>query len=206
MKTSGILAVAAGAALAAAQLDQIPTCALTCAISSIGASGCAQTDIACVCSASSFLSGILTCIQGTCTAAEIQKTLGAAQVLCAGAGVTITVPGATSTTAAPTSTSAPVETTPPVETATEETSTAVETSTSSVVAPPTYDTTSSVVTLTTTTTYCPSSTTVIPTYVAPPAQNTTVPVPPPTYTGAAGSVAANAGAVIVGAALAMFFA
>ncbi|KAK6508897.1 hypothetical protein TWF481_003665 [Arthrobotrys musiformis] len=214
MKTSGILAVAAGAALAAAQLDQIPTCALTCAITALGSTGCSQTDIACICQASSFLTGILGCIQGTCTPSEIEQTLGAAQVLCAGAGVTITVPGSEPTTTAapepePTTTEEELTTAPglsttaapePEPTTTEEPS--YEASTTEVA--PTYEATSDVVTLTTTTTLCPSSTEV-PTYV-PPAQNTTVAVPPPAYTGAAGSIAANAGTVLFGAALAMFFA
>ncbi|KAF3157894.1 hypothetical protein TWF225_001812 [Orbilia oligospora] len=223
MKTSGILAVAAGAALAAAQLDQIPTCALTCAITSLGSTGCSQTDIACICKASSFLTGILSCIQGSCTPAEIEQTLGAAQGLCASAGVTITVPGSDPTTAAPEPTTAAPE---PEPTTTEELTTAPGLSTTSAAEPeptsteepsyepstevpaPTYgaSTTSDVVTLTTTTTICPSSTHEVPTYVPPPAQNTTVAVPPPAYTGAAGNIVANAGTVLIGAALAMFFA
>lgn len=217
MKTSAILAVATGAVLAAAQLDQIPTCALSCAITSIGSSGCGQTEIACICQASSFLTGILSCIQGTCTPAEIEQTLGAAQVLCAQAGVTITVPGSeptpttTETEPEPTTSSETLITPPGLSTTSEaepEPTTAPEETTSDVPAP-TYGATSDVVTLTTTTTICLSSThkpepTV--TYVPPPAQNTTVPVPPPTYTGAAGNIVANAGTVLVGAALAMFFA
>ncbi|KAK6516176.1 hypothetical protein TWF506_006088 [Arthrobotrys conoides] len=223
MKTSGILAVAAGAALAAAQLDKIPTCALTCAITSLSGTGCAQTDIACICKASSFLSGILTCIQGSCNEEQIKQTLEAAQVLCAGAGVTITVPGSEPTSAAPEPTTSAPE---PEPTTTEELTTAPGLSTTSAapepepteepsyepsteVPAPTYGatTTSDVVTLTTTTTICPSSTHDVPsTYVPPPAQNTTIAVPPPAYTGAAGNIAANAGTVLIGAALAMFFA
>lgn len=213
MKTSSILAVATGAVLAAAQLDQIPVCALSCAITSIGSSGCAQTDIACICQAQTFLTGILSCIQGSCSEAEIQQTLTAAQGLCASAGVTITVPGGPepTTTAAPEpepTTSETLVTPPGLSTTSEEpepTTTEPPAETTTEVTPP-YDTTSDVVTMTTTTTICPSSTHVAPTYVAPPAQNTTVPVPPPSYTGAAGSIAANAGTVLFGAALAMFFA
>lgn len=202
MKTSAIIAAAAGAALAVAQLDQIPTCALSCAITSIGSSGCAQTDIACICSASSFLTGILTCIQGSCTAAEIEQTLGAAQVLCAGAGVTITLPGGEPSTTAP----PPSSTTAAPEPTTTEEPTTVEEPTVSV-----PESTSSVVTMTTYTTICPTTTkhdvpTYVPTYVPPPQNATTTQVPPPAYTGAAANIVANAGTVIVGAALAMFFA
>ncbi|KAF3916514.1 hypothetical protein ABW20_dc0101378 [Dactylellina cionopaga] len=242
MKTSAILTIVAGAVLAAAQIDKIPPCALTCAISQIGTSGCGQTDIACICKAQTFLTGIVACISapGACNPAQIDQTVKAAQVLCASAGVTITPPGgAESTTEAPPSTTeAPVPTTEaPVPTTAEEvtstteapvetTAPEVETSTtapvytsSSTVAPPVYGSsssvpiyeTSSVITKTKTTTICPSSTTVvpsvIPTYVPPPpATNTTTAVPPPAYTGAAGSIAANAGTVLIGAALAMFFA
>ncbi|KAK6535891.1 hypothetical protein TWF281_000142 [Arthrobotrys megalospora] len=215
MKTSAILAVATGAALAAAQIDKIPTCALTCAITSLSGTECLQTDIACICRASSFLSGILTCIQGSCDEAQIKQTLEAAQVLCAGAGVTITVPGGpepTTTTAAPEpepTTSETLITPPGLSTTSQEpepTTTEAPAETTTEVPPPTYDTTSDVVTLTTTTTICPSSTHEVPTYVPPPAQNTTVAVPPPAYTGAAGNIAANAGTVLIGAALAMFFA
>ncbi|KAK6532050.1 hypothetical protein TWF694_003213 [Orbilia ellipsospora] len=216
MKTSTIFSVVAGAALAAAQLDKLPTCALTCAIGSISTSGCAQTDIACICKASSFLTGILTCIQapGGCTPAQVDQTVQAASVLCAQAGVTITPPGGapSTTSAAPETTTSAVVVPPTTTEETAPTTTAVATSvatepTSSavVVPPPTYGTTSSVVTLTTTTTICPSSTTAA-TYIPPPASNTTVSVPPPSYTGAAGSVAANAGAILIGAAVAMFFA
>ncbi|KAF3940832.1 hypothetical protein ABW19_dt0204409 [Dactylella cylindrospora] len=200
MKTSAILAAVAGAALAAAQLDALPTCSLTCAISAIGTSGCAQTDIACICSASTFLTGIYTCIQGACTPAEIEQTLGAAQVLCASAGVTITLPGSEPTTTSET----PSSTAEPEPTTTEEPTT---TSTTEEPEPTTEESTSSVVTLTTYTTVCPTtSTTIIPTYTPPAVNTTTVAPPPPAYTGAAGSIVANAGTVLLGAALAMFFA
>ncbi|KAK6343861.1 hypothetical protein TWF696_007516 [Orbilia brochopaga] len=210
MKTSTIFVTVAGASLAAAQLDQIPTCALGCAISSIGSSGCAQTDIACICSASSFLTGILDCIQGACTDAEVDQTLKAAQVLCAQAGVTITPPGgASSTTEAPASSSEPPVATEVTSTAPETTSTAAEATPTPTEADVTtassagVPTTQQVVTLTTTTSICPSSTYVVP----PPVNNATGVIPaPPTYTGAANSIVASAGTVVIGAALAMLFA
>jgi hypothetical protein len=68
--------------MASAQLDKIPQCALGCAISSIGTSGCAQTDIHCICQASSFLTSILTCIKGACSEADVEQTLEAANALC----------------------------------------------------------------------------------------------------------------------------
>jgi hypothetical protein len=229
MKTSAILTAVAGAAIASAQLNQIPTCALSCAISSIGGSGCAQTDIACICSASSFLTGILSCIQGSCSPAEIQQTLAAAQVLCADAGVTITVPGgtpATTTSAAPappTTTAAPEPEPTTTEAETETTTSVTPSLPSEVPSEVPYTSTSSVVTMTTYTTVCPTTATYVAppvttatyvappvttaTYVAPPVNNATATyVAPPAYTGAAGNVAANAGSILVGAALAMLFA
>ncbi|KAJ6260036.1 hypothetical protein Dda_5682 [Drechslerella dactyloides] len=209
MKTSAIFVVVAGASLAAAQLDKLPTCALSCAISSIGSSGCSQTDIACVCSASSFLSGIQTCIEGSCTAQEIKQTLDAAQVLCAGAGVTITLPGS-----GPTTTEAPTSSSSVPSVATEATSTApsttvVVTTSEASAAESSSSATASfaaseVVTMTTTTSICPTSTAHV---VPPPVNNATGVVPaPPTYTGAASNMVASAGTVIIGAALAMLFA
>ncbi|EWC43952.1 hypothetical protein DRE_01304 [Drechslerella stenobrocha 248] len=218
MKTSTVIAVVAGAALATAQLDRLPTCALSCAISSIGESGCSPTDIACVCSAASFQAGILTCIQrpGGCNAQEIQDTVAAAGVLCAQAGVTLTPPGGAPTTTSPPSstvdapetTSEAATTEPEPETTTSEAATSEsepETTYTTHTVEPTHkpETTSSVVTLTTTTTICPTKTT----YVAPPpAVNTTIVSPPPAYTGGASGIVASVGTALLGAAVAMLFA
>ncbi|KAH0844084.1 CFEM domain containing protein [Fonsecaea pedrosoi] len=90
--------------LAASQdLSSLPACAVTCAVNAISSTGCAATDAACVCQASSFLTGVYTCISGSCSADDIAATLQFAQQYCGSAGISITLPTA-SATAAPTST------------------------------------------------------------------------------------------------------
>ncbi|KIW78295.1 hypothetical protein Z517_08130 [Fonsecaea pedrosoi CBS 271.37] len=90
--------------LAASQdLSSLPACAVTCAVNAISSTGCAATDAACVCQASSFLTGVYTCISASCSADDIAATLQFAQQYCGSAGISITLPTA-SATAAPTST------------------------------------------------------------------------------------------------------
>ncbi|KAK6500812.1 hypothetical protein TWF506_003575 [Arthrobotrys conoides] len=79
------------AASAVAQLDQIPTCALSCAITSLGATGCPQTDFACICQSTEFISGLAPCIQSSCTQEDRDQTLRAAQLLCANAGIDLSI-------------------------------------------------------------------------------------------------------------------
>jgi len=113
MKVSAIVAVAVGltASLVSAQLESIPPCALGCAINSLGGTGCAQTDIACICSATAFLEALTPCVQTSCTPEEFAATIEAARQLCAAAGVTLSIPtpGPTSTPAEETPTEAPTE-------------------------------------------------------------------------------------------------
>jgi hypothetical protein len=47
---------------------------VTCALSAIGATGCAATDAACICAATSFLASVQTCISTACSAADQQGT------------------------------------------------------------------------------------------------------------------------------------
>lgn len=211
MKVSVILSVVASAALAAAQLSAIPQCALTCAISSIGASGCSETDIKCICSASAFLTSITSCVQGSCTAAELAQTLKAAQGLCSSAGVTLSLPGtAPTSTAAPVSSSSSAAAPPPVST----------TTTTSAAAPPaTYGSSSAsavyvsqtvtvhTVHMTTTITTCTEAAST-PTYtvpVAPAGNGTATYAPaPPAYTGAASQIAGSMVLAVGGAFAALF--
>jgi len=111
MKVSAIVAVAVGltASLVSAQLESIPQCALGCAVSSLGSTGCPTTDIACICSATAFLQALTPCVQAACTPQEFAATIEAAQQLCAAAGVTLSIPGPTSTPAEETPTETPTE-------------------------------------------------------------------------------------------------
>ncbi|OQV07605.1 CFEM domain-containing protein isoform 1 [Cladophialophora immunda] len=118
--------------LAASQdLSTLPTCAVSCALNAISSTGCATTDAACICQASSFLSGVYSCISTACNATDIAgklsplrtvsveyeadsslppATLQFAETFCGQAGVSITLPTASATagpTFTPSSTSAP---------------------------------------------------------------------------------------------------
>lgn len=106
-----VLALAASLSLASAsllprQFDQIPPCALTCALGSLQSTGCQTTDFACICQATAFISSLLPCVQAGCSQAEIGNTIQAAEALCLQASVTLVVPTGAST-APPSSTEAP---------------------------------------------------------------------------------------------------
>jgi len=122
-------------------LAGLPACAETCALNSITATGCAVTDTHCICTATSFLSGVASCITTACSPADQAATLKFAQSYCLSANVTITLPGssaAPATSAASTVSSAPAST--PASTTTSVvvavTTSTVPVSTTSTVAPP----------------------------------------------------------------------
>lgn len=116
MKSVYAIAFAAVAAVASAQLDDLPPCALTCLTGGLSETGCDITDFACACSNEEFVSASAACIQSSCDADAQQAALAGAVALCKSAGVDIptTFPGgAESSTEAPASTaasSAPAET------------------------------------------------------------------------------------------------
>ncbi|KAJ9627553.1 uncharacterized protein PV06_05893 [Exophiala oligosperma] len=89
-------------------LSGLPSCALSCATGAIGSTGCALTDAKCICTATNFLSGVETCVQGACSQADQQATLQFAVKFCAQANVTITLPTAPATSGAPASTAPPM--------------------------------------------------------------------------------------------------
>ncbi|KAJ6262455.1 GPI anchored CFEM domain protein [Drechslerella dactyloides] len=97
MKTATVLAVAASLSAASAtlmprQIAGIPQCALTCALSSLGSTGCTDaSDFGCICKASSFIESLIPCVKGACSPADFQGTVEGAQKLCSGAGVTLDV-------------------------------------------------------------------------------------------------------------------
>ncbi|KIX07134.1 uncharacterized protein Z518_05111 [Rhinocladiella mackenziei CBS 650.93] len=91
-------------------LSSLPQCAQTCALSAISSTGCAVTDAHCICSASTFLSSVASCISTACSPADQQATLTFAQQYCLSGGVTITLPS--SSAAGPTFTPAPTTTAP----------------------------------------------------------------------------------------------
>lgn len=112
MKSVYAIAFAAVAAVASAQLDDLPACALTCLTGGLGETGCDITDFECACSNEKFVSDSAACIRSGCDASEQQAALAGAVALCKSAGVDIptTFPGG-EPTEAPTS-DAPASTAP----------------------------------------------------------------------------------------------
>ncbi|MCJ1476011.1 hypothetical protein MMC13_004675 [Lambiella insularis] len=83
MQFSKIAFVAALAApLASAQnLSGLPSCALTPAISSLSSTGCALTDIKCICDNTSFLTGLQKQVTAACDAADLATATTTAAAL-----------------------------------------------------------------------------------------------------------------------------
>ncbi|KAF3941174.1 hypothetical protein ABW19_dt0209367 [Dactylella cylindrospora] len=79
-----------------------PTCALdlTCVFTAIGTSGCARTDIACICESSGFIENIITCATTVCSGSELEDTLQAVGNLCENFGVTLSLSGLVTSTQA----------------------------------------------------------------------------------------------------------
>jgi len=184
MKASTVIAVATtlAASLVSAQLSALPTCAVTCAITSLGSTGCAETDVACICKATAFITALTPCVQAACSAADLQKTIAAAEGLCAQAGVSLSLPPvAASSTAAPVSTS-----------------TSVTVATSSAVVTLSTTTTSSVVVVPIPSSYAGSNTTTTAVIVSPTASSNvtlTSALPTASQTGAAGRNSAAIGSL-----------
>ncbi|KAJ8070296.1 hypothetical protein OCU04_000678 [Sclerotinia nivalis] len=91
MKTISIVAITAVLAGLTSAQNGLPTCAQSCVTrytsgSEIG--GCTNLDVACICSNSSFLSGIACCLADACEAADEATAVAYAQNLCRTAGVT----------------------------------------------------------------------------------------------------------------------
>jgi hypothetical protein len=94
----GLLATSA-ARLVYGQLSAIPSCADSCALNGISATGCAETDIACICKASGYIDSVAKCVQSACSQSDQQAALCAAQSLCGSAGVNVALPAGISAAA-----------------------------------------------------------------------------------------------------------
>ncbi|KAL1599577.1 hypothetical protein SLS60_007380 [Paraconiothyrium brasiliense] len=108
MKTFAPALLVALAGVASAQLADLPQCSLQCFLTALGGDGCSElTDFKCHCEKSdSLLSSVTPCVQGACTADEQAEVIKGVQNTCASAGVTISVPSP-SGTSAPESSAAP---------------------------------------------------------------------------------------------------
>ncbi|KAF2833523.1 CFEM-domain-containing protein [Ophiobolus disseminans] len=96
MKTFAIASILVLASVASAQLDNIPSCALSCLIGPLTSDGCsALTDFKCHCQkGASLLATVQPCVQGACSAADQATVISAVQSTCAGVGVPINIPNA----------------------------------------------------------------------------------------------------------------
>lgn len=187
MKFTAVALVAAAAVVSAQSIGDIPSCAQTCLLPALQATGCDLTDFKCSCSNTEFVTGSTACIQKACSPADQEKAAKATYELCKSVGVEI--PTQPPTQPAPSTTEAP-EPAPTV--------------TRSEVEQPTY----SVPEQTTTHTpapssYVPPAPSTIETSTSANGTQTTLP-PAPTYTGGASLVAGNV-LLAVGGAVAAFF-
>ncbi|KAF2279452.1 CFEM-domain-containing protein [Westerdykella ornata] len=166
MKSFTAVATLALAAVASAQLENIPSCALSCFLGPLGSSGCAElADFKCQCSkADTLFASVTPCVEKACSASDRDATIAAVENTCAQAGVPVQVPepGKPSESAAPSS-APPASSQPPAYQTSEAPASSSEAPASSTPAV--------------------SSSTVVPT----PSGNATIPsgTPPPQFTGAA---------------------
>ncbi|KAF2638043.1 CFEM-domain-containing protein [Massarina eburnea CBS 473.64] len=110
MKTFVAAALISLASVASAQLDNIPSCALSCFLTPLGSDGCAQlTDFACHCKKfDALISAVTPCVQKACSASDQASVISGVEGTCKAAGVTVSVPSSAvaSSTSSPASSSA----------------------------------------------------------------------------------------------------
>jgi len=140
MKASFAALAIALASVASAQLDNIPSCALSCFVTVLTTDGCSGlTDFACHCKKTDLIPKVTPCVQSSCSAADQAKVITAVEGTCAEAGVplSLSAPGGASSTPAPSSaapSSAPVSSTPEASAPASASSAAYTTPASSAVA------------------------------------------------------------------------
>ncbi|KAL1792141.1 hypothetical protein ACET3X_009892 [Alternaria dauci] len=94
MKTFTIATVVALASVGAAQLNNIPSCALNCFIGPLTSDGCESlTDFECHCQkGAQLLSQVQPCVEGACSPSDQAAAISAVESTCAAAGVPISIP------------------------------------------------------------------------------------------------------------------
>ncbi|KAF2813375.1 GPI anchored CFEM domain-containing protein [Mytilinidion resinicola] len=107
MKASFAAVAIALASVATAQLDNIPSCALSCFITVLTTDGCSGlTDFTCHCKKTDLIPKVTPCVQSSCSASDQAKVITAVEGTCAQAGVplSLSAPGGGSSTPAASST------------------------------------------------------------------------------------------------------
>ncbi|KAF9484322.1 hypothetical protein BDN70DRAFT_872830 [Pholiota conissans] len=131
-------AASASASTLVARQSPYPDCANPC-LASADFGDCDPTDNHCLCTNSAFVSGTTTCIESSCTGADLAKAISVSQGICLSVGVTLTSsPAATSTT--PTTTSPSTTPTTPAATTSGTSTGTTSTGTSTTGAPSTTTT------------------------------------------------------------------
>lgn len=89
---SAIYSIVLVAGLAAAQSNQIPSCATTCVsqyTSNSRIADCGQFDVKCICSNEEFLDGIACCLEDACDEEGRKAAVNYAKSICTSSGVTV---------------------------------------------------------------------------------------------------------------------
>jgi len=87
-----VFAMFAAMVASQASVGSLPSCAIPCVQSGIGATGCAATDVHCFCTASQFLATVAPCIFANCSTADQNATETAAQKICNAANPPVQLP------------------------------------------------------------------------------------------------------------------
>ncbi|KAH6870978.1 hypothetical protein B0T10DRAFT_553527 [Thelonectria olida] len=111
-----VLIALISASTLAQDLSGLPACAQTCALDAIGASGCAVTDVVCICLSDIFISAYSSCVATSCNATDAAAATSFGVQYCASGGVTIGTAAAASSTQASTTMDSALQTTQPATT------------------------------------------------------------------------------------------
>ncbi|KAH7268696.1 hypothetical protein MRS44_011033 [Fusarium solani] len=84
-----VLTAAVLASAGALAQSPLPSCAQTCALNILASSGCAATDVACVCKSKVFVEGYTTCVTKDCSPEDAAKAEQYGVQLCGSAGVSV---------------------------------------------------------------------------------------------------------------------
>ncbi|SPJ84644.1 uncharacterized protein FTOL_10906 [Fusarium torulosum] len=105
MKASSFVAALISAPALGQDLGGLPACAQSCALNAIGGSGCAATDVVCICTSQTFISVYSSCVSTSCNATDAAAATEFGNQFCASASSTVS-PTTTRLSEQPSSTTA----------------------------------------------------------------------------------------------------
>ncbi|KAH8827461.1 hypothetical protein DL96DRAFT_1250646 [Flagelloscypha sp. PMI_526] len=68
-----------------AQFNDLPDCSLPCVKNAVQSTGCASTDLVCICTFPNFLDGVATCVQSACSTEDQVITIVITRATCTAA-------------------------------------------------------------------------------------------------------------------------